>query len=353
MVKERNMNLDIIRAAALLFTISRHSVNNTGLYYLSISNARSFLSAVLALLFTSCVPLFLMLTGYLCNRKKLSKRYYLGYLRILEIYLICSVFCIAFDKFYRHKPDIGLRYVFGSIVNFYGCDYAWYLMLYTGLFLMIPFLNLMYHGLTSQKQKLALVCTFFALSALPSLLNLYINLYSLWWKNLYPICFYFTGAYLSEFKPQKKAGGCALLLLALLLAFTAFNTLYFKGEGMLFSSVYFDHFECYTITVLIFVTLLCIKAPAHGSLIGRTFAWVSELSLAAYLCSAISDGFIYHIFVRYVPVYYERLLYILPMALLSLAMSLIMAQVVHWLYIPISRCVNRIVERSVPAPKAQ
>lgn len=353
MVKDRNINLDIIRAVALLFTISRHSVNNTGLYYLSVSNARSFLSAVLALLFTSCVPMFLMLTGYLCNRKKLSKRYYLGYLRILEIYLICSFFCIAFDKFYRHKPDIGLRYVFGSIVNFYGCEYAWYLLLYTGLFLMIPFLNLMYHGLTGKKQKLALICTFFALSALPSLLNLYINLYSLWWKNLYPICFYFTGAYLSEFKPQKKTGSYALLLLASLFGLTAFNMLHFDGVGSLFSAVYFDHFECYIITVLAFVTLLSIKAPAHGSFIGRAFTWVSELSLAAYLCSSISDGFIYPIFVRYVPVYYERLLYILPMALLSLAMSLIMAQVVHWLYIPFSRCVNRFVERFFPEPKTQ
>ena len=176
--KKRNLNLDLIRCAALLCVPCMHGLDNTGLYNIQLTTAGDILMMVLRILFTVCIPLYIMLTGFLCNRKELSVRYYLGYVRVYLIYLLCCIPSLLLECFHKHSLS-GAREIIGSVINFYCNGYAWYIQMYTGLFFMIPFLNMMYHGCSSKKQKQVLIATFFALSILPSFLNAYVQLYSL------------------------------------------------------------------------------------------------------------------------------------------------------------------------------
>ena len=173
--KERNLNLDLIRCVALLMVPIMHSLDHTGLYDQQLYGAANQSMIAVKTLFTTCIPLYVMLSGFLNNRKALSARYYLGLIRILGVYLICGIACLAFEQCsgIAHRSPAEMV---SALVNFSCCDYAWYIMMYFGLFLMIPFLNMAYYGLKTQKQKLVLVATFLALSVLPSLLNLYFQL---------------------------------------------------------------------------------------------------------------------------------------------------------------------------------
>ena len=185
--KKRNLNLDLIRCLALFLVPCIHGLDNTGLYTIALTTAADKAMVGIKLIVTNCIPLYLLLSGYLCCRKSLSVRYYLGYLRIYLVYLLCAIPCVLLEYFYEHSLH-SLSDIIGSVINFYCCGYAWYIMMYTGLFLMIPFLNLIYQGCATQRQKQLLIASFFALSILPSLLNSYVHLYSLWWEKLYPIC---------------------------------------------------------------------------------------------------------------------------------------------------------------------
>ncbi len=89
-VKIRDINLDLVRCAALLMVPIMHSLDHTGLYEQLLYSWPDRLMIAVKTLFTCCIPLYVMLSGYLNNKKRLSARYYLGLIRIVVTYLICG-----------------------------------------------------------------------------------------------------------------------------------------------------------------------------------------------------------------------------------------------------------------------
>ena len=252
--KKRDLNLDLIRSFALVAVLSMHYYDNSGFYNTVIDRPGDFVMAMVRMLCATCVPLFIMLTGWLCSGKKLSARYYIGILRIIELYVLSTLACIIFEALYLDS-SLSLKYIVSGLINFELNGYAWYLLLYGGLFLMMPFLNMMYAGCATKGRKLLLTGTFFALSILPSLLNSYAHIYPLWWSKLYPICYYFTGAYLREYSKKISSLKYGLLLLSLLLLFCSYTQLRFHGSAVDFQAVFYDHYQVYVLTVLVFLFL--------------------------------------------------------------------------------------------------
>lgn len=336
---KRNLNLDLIRCFALIAVLIMHYFDNSGFYTISIDGAADFIMAIVRLLFTSCVPLFLMLTGWLCRNKQLSPRYYLGILRIMELYILCTVACIIFESLYLGN-NRSLREMVSGLINFEIDGYAWYVLLYGGLFLMMPFLNMMYHGCATKKQKQILVFTFFSLSVLPSLMNIFFHVYSIWWEKLYPICYYFTGAYLGDYLNRKRPVFTGFVLVVLLMVFYVFNQFLFDGQAINYEGINYAHYQIYFVSLLIFVLLFSLDLERIPRLISKIIYKIAELSFAAYLLSWISDGIIYREFVPFFPRPEDRFIWILLLVPLSLIGSLLMAQLVHWIYTPIDRLIR-------------
>ena len=348
--KKRDLNLDLIRCFALVAVLIMHYYDNSGFYTVSMDGPGDFLMAVVRMVFVSCVPLFLMLSGWLCSGKTLSLRYYLGILRILELYLISSLACVVFEFLYLDS-ELGLRDILGGIVNFELNGYAWYVLLYGGLFLMMPFLNMMYRGCCGRRQRQILILSFLALSVLPSLFNQFVHVYSIWWSKLYPIAYYFTGAYLHDYLKREKAGRFFLALAGFTLAFCLFNQFFFHGEAGNYDGIHYDNYQAYIISVLLFAALASMKADALPKLVSRCISKVSQLSFPAYLLSWISDGIIYREFVPYFPRPEDRFIWILVLVPLSLLFSLIMAQAACWIYAPADRFLRSRLLRLLPASK--
>ena len=339
--KERNLNLDLIRCVALLMVPIMHSLDHTGLYDQQLYGAANQSMIAVKTLFTTCIPLYVMLSGFLNSRKSLSARYYLGLIRILGVYLICGIACLAFEQCsgIAHRSPAEMV---SALVNFSCCDYAWYIMMYFGLFLMIPFLNMAYYGLKTQKQKLVLVATFLALSVLPSLLNLYFQLYSLWWTRFYPLCYYFTGAYLSEYMPKARPGKWAGALLAFLAAYSVFFYFHYDANGAALIGVYQDTFPVYILSVLLFVTLFHLPLGTVPGPVAAILRKVSDLTLPAYLLTWITDSLIYPVLKAALPEGPARYPWLLLTVPLSLISALLMAQVVDWIFVPINRLTKNL-----------
>ena len=95
-------------------------------------------------LFMICVPLFIIVTGYLMKDKKLSKKYYFsGGIRVLLIYLLDSVLFLSYNAIYNNG-EFNIKYIIKSILSF-DIGYAWYIEMYFGLFLLIPFISFEYN----------------------------------------------------------------------------------------------------------------------------------------------------------------------------------------------------------------
>ena len=317
MEQKRDLNLDLIRCTALLMVPTMHGLDHVDIYSVTLQTPGDLVMMTVKILFTCCIPLWIMLTGWLCRGRRFERRYYLGYLRIYTVYLLCSILCLVFDRFVM-REEIGLRRAFGAIVNFYSCDYAWYIMMYTGLFLMMPFLNLMYNSLQTRGQKRVLVLTFMALSVLPSLLNTYVQLWSVWWKTLYPVCYYFTGAYLAEFLPRRRPGRLFAALVLCLAGYACFFFFHAHASGAALIGVYQDDFGVYVLSVLLFSALASLRLDGLGTGVRRFLVRISELSLAMYLLTWLPDRFCYRILMARVPEIRCRYIWLAPIVCVSL-----------------------------------
>ena len=87
------------------------------------------------------------------NKKKLSLKYYLGITKVIVIYVLATFGCMIFKDIYLGQPLTFKTFV-TSLINFHGANYSWYIQMYIGLYIVIPFLNLIYNGLETKKQKI-------------------------------------------------------------------------------------------------------------------------------------------------------------------------------------------------------
>lgn len=309
-LEARNSSLDIIRIVAVFTVVSVHFFLNNGFYYENVQGAPMYIMCLMRTLFSVCVPLFMLLTGYLMCHKTLSKGYYKGIRKTLVVFVIATVACMVYKAIYM-AGEFTLSELIFSTLDFSGANYSWYIEMYIGLFLIIPFLNLAYNGLKEQKQKQVLVLTFAALTVFPTLFNIYNFDAASWWANpvsneeyqklvpsfwmsVYPITYYFTGCYLREYGMKIKTRTLVITLVAALILFGSFN--FYRSYGSTFKSgiyVYWYGFEPYVLSSLLFTLLSRIKTE-NMKKGGKYVLWkLSDLALGIYLLSFIADQIIY------------------------------------------------------------
>lgn len=347
--KQRNPNLDLIRAVALLFVISSHFMLNAGFYDEIVAGKRMYLMVVIRYISVTCVPMFLMLTGYLSVNKTVSPKYFKGILGTLGYYVLTSIVCLIFRKFWLNE-DITLKLGCLSILDYSASNYAWYVEMYIGLFLLAPFLNLIYNGLADQKKKQIFLGVLIFLTCGASILNIFdlttpgfwsdptVARYNTkilpdWWSYLYPVMYYAIGCYIREYPPQISRAKLSLLIVAATVLFASYN--YYRSFGTTFQQGPWlgrSSLQNMLISVLIFVWLLNVKAEKWPNFVNQGIKKVSSLSFVAYLLSSCSDRFLYPFLNQAVYGMTDKLNYFPLMVVTSLVMALLGAQVVQWIY---------------------
>lgn len=169
-MKERNINCDILRIIAFCLVACIHNLNNMGFYKNPIYGKTMFSLIFARHLFIICVPLFLIITGYLMKNKELNKNYILKLGRIIITYLLCSIVCYIV---LRINGTWSFKEFILKLLDFTAAPYGWYVSMYIGLYLLIPFLNILWNNLKSKKQKQHLIFILFLLIVLPTVINIF------------------------------------------------------------------------------------------------------------------------------------------------------------------------------------
>lgn len=322
-MSKRNFNLDIIRSIAVLFVICVHFLLNTGFYQQSINGMPYIICIFLRVLFMSCVPLFIILSGTLLIDKKINKKYYLGIIRILITYSICSLVCFVFKN-----KGFMLKEFVSEILSFKAAPYAWYVNFYIGFFLLIPFLNIIYNSLNSKKQKKLLIFTLIFVSIIPSL-NIY-NVFPNYWQGLYPFLYYFLGAYIKEYKNDFSCKRSILIFLSTLVLFSIVN--YFLSKGKALQFIFFSDYGSVStmlISTSIFVFFYKLKLEKTPNFIKKVFYNISKASFAMYLVSYCFDSYLYKYILNYDMG--KMLLYFIPITLTVFIGSLLLGIVIEFI----------------------
>ena len=344
-LSKRSPAMDILRCLACFGVISVHFFLNTGFYTVPINNRRLYAMVYIRSFFMFCVPMFLLLTGYLNCHKKPELNFYKKLGSTLYTYVAAALFALyAYPKLYGIVKDIfslnEVHFEPNSIVNTaakilsYNTFYAWYIEMYIGLFLMIPFLNILYSNIKTQGQKKLLILTGLVLTALPAVLNVYNFKVSGWfsdpsmtvdpegkavtlnklipsfWTILYPVTYYFIGCYLREYGLKLKTWMNGLLIIA----WSGLNGLYnlWRSRDALFQwGAWCDWGSLFNViqAVLIFTFFMNLKYEKMPLFVKWCFMKLSGLTLGIYLISWSVDRLFYPILEKTEPVIHKRIDY--------------------------------------------
>ncbi|MGN1371424.1 MAG: acyltransferase [Candidatus Coprovivens sp.] len=318
---KRIAGLDIVRTIAILFVISVHYFLNTIFYKIPTTGKTMGILLSFRWLFFTCVPLFLLLTGYLSRNKEPNKKYFLGLKKVLTSYLFISIICILVRIFYFGEKRRILYWLI-SPFNFSADGYSWYIEMYIGLFLLAPFLNILYKGLEAKEKKQYLIIVFLLITSAPAIFNNYnilglnkVELYPNWWLNLYPITYYFIGSYIGEYQPKVNKKLCIFYILLVLLIQT--SCYYLLLDGSKFSwDIYGGYGSILTIILTILIFLTFYDIDIKNKIISKLITSISLCSLDMYLFSYLIDIKVYEKINKIATTPKKLMLYMFPTILL-------------------------------------
>lgn len=334
----RELNLDLIRAAAAVLVLAVHFFLNTDFYNVPLQGGGMFLSAILRMACMTCVPLFMILTGYLCTKHQWSWWYYRRLLPILLTYLLTAMACLGF-RLSVLDEEISLLGAVRRVLDFSAAPYAWYVEMYIGLFLLIPFLNAAWNAL-EKRAKGVLLLSLLVMTSLPTVTNLFGQILPSWWSNIYPLTYYVVGAWLRENPIQIRRRW--LLAGWIVMSFLVAGIRFVTDYGEVFSwSALSDWGSLFVLaeTVCLFSFLQQCKGERCPNAVRWCITRVARLALPIYLISYITDQLIYPPLCAAFPTMTFRLLFMPLMVVLSLLLSGVMAQIIEWIVRAIMRLV--------------
>ena len=276
-MKKRNINIDLIKCIAVFSVISVHYFANVGLYKTVIVGNKMCIGIIFRTLFMICVPLFIITTGYLMKNKTLSKKYYLGVFRVLIIYLIDAILYLFYNAIYNNT-SFTIKHIIKSILAF-NIGYSWYIKMHLGLFLLIPFINLIYNNLKNKKQKQILILTMLTLTSFQGIFNIKYILIPDWWISIYPLTYYFIGCYLKEYKVNINKY-LNVLLFIIVLIISSLTNIHFSNKNYFNFGVYNDWGSIFNVltSVLVFIFVANLDLSRIPNKMSRVIVKVSELS---------------------------------------------------------------------------
>lgn len=297
MKKERLVGPDILRVAAIMLVVLTHLINFNSAHFMH-SDIRSPIWTVTVFIRYTvilCVPLFLMLSGYLLSRRKTDRRHFTSIITVMISWFVLTVLTNIAEWYLFAPTAVSVPRAILNIFSFsYG--YTWYVEMYLCLFLVIPYLNMILDKL-SRRGQLGLIAVFGALTLLPTfgksfiVTGIWFNGFPEQFEGIYCITYYLIGAYIARNKPTPSRWLCAAVFIGTVGIETALNFYYSSGEyaWWLFNQYSaLPHAIATTALFLLFYRTQKLPRP-----VGAVVREISVCSFEMYLISYFTDKIFY------------------------------------------------------------
>lgn len=343
---KRNTALDIIRCFALFFVVSVHFFREMGYYDAPMQGTAMFLMTLIRTVSMICIPLFLMLTGYLNKSQQLNGKTLKKLGTILLTYLLASVFCYGYSVTCL-KQSFSVFDFLQNLFSYSAVPYGWYVGMYVGLALLAPFFNTLFRNLDKKgRQNLILVLVFLSIG--PSFLNLFLPLAPDYWLSLFPFAFYFLGAYIREYPPSFSTK-FYVLQLCFVCVISGYYNFHRAHNGAFVDGMVNDYHAIahLLIAVLFFCFILQWDTSKFSPGFSRFLEKVSRLTFGAYLVSWVYDTAFYGVLNNRISSVEQRFLYYPVMVFAVYTASLLTS----WIITKIHENIEQILKHLGEIPK--
>lgn len=206
--KERLFGLDLLKILATFTVLSVHFFLNTQFYNTNATGFSITIQVIIRNLCMICIPLFVMLSGYLNNKKDYNKKFFIELLEIIVIWLFYSIIeFITTSIMNNNLSTFNIKTMLYKISIFTACRYSWYIEMFIGLYMMTPILNRAYDSFDDKSKKIVTFLALLLTIGFSFLNGVFSNIihFPLYWGNLYFIAYYLVGKNIAYFKPDLKS----------------------------------------------------------------------------------------------------------------------------------------------------
>lgn len=310
----------MIRCIAISLVIFVHFFSYVGFYDIVLKTPIHYAITCLNTFARMCVPLFLLLTGALMREKVYSRSYFFRIFKILFVYLFSTIIILIFRMTYL-KENLSFGDCIKEIYSF--SHYAWYLEMYIGLYMIIPALNIIYHHFKEVKEKKILIIISLFITTIPSLFDFLPN----WWGTMYPISYFFLGAFIFEYISCLSVSFKRLILLFLLTLIIGAGYCFIRSYQSTYVWGAWNDWGGIIVlaeSTLFFSLLLKADFSKMPKILGKSIRVISELSFGMYIISWATDKYIN----GYLNTYVSDILSRIPYFILTVPMGLIMTAII-------------------------
>lgn len=311
--RERNVNVDLVRIFALLMVVSVHVFLYAGLYETVIDSLILSIGVYVRQFCMCCVPLFLLLTGYLQGGKEIvfGKPYVKKLSKVLVPYAIVTILLYCYFLL-QGEVEANLATM---LLGFENNGYTWYIEMYIGLYLLIPFINAGYRQLASKSSKQSLALVLCLICFVPTVVNSFEMLMMDYWFGLFPFAYYVLGMYLKEFPlNMKPAYKLAVLIISQMLNYAL--AFYEFRENLGNTLISYNNLFVAVNSVLVFHLLMDLDLRKMKRGTRTLIAMTADAVLPAFMFSTIVDKVLYQGYVLQYAETVERRLMMAPMTVI-------------------------------------
>lgn len=283
---QRQAGLDLIRCTALLFVVIFHAFLNNGYYYQPQVGGFMLLAGSVRWLSTGCIGLFLLLTGYLKSTETDIRSCWRRLPEVLLAYFLAAAVSIPVRHYIlRDTQSFGTWML--RLFGFSGVYYGWYVEMYVGLVLLMPFVNRILSNL-QDRDLLPFAAVLLFLTALPGIIK--IPVLPDYWRNSYPLTYYVLGAWIRRLQPRVHpllGIGGALAIALLLGSATVLST-----DGPLGEAVTWEFADLWILLIaaLLFISLYQMQLSISAE---KLLAFAAKGCYGGYLLSHLLDAWCY------------------------------------------------------------
>jgi surface polysaccharide O-acyltransferase-like enzyme len=235
----------------------------------------NFMAGVGRYLAYACVPLFMMLTGFLSSEKKPTFNYYFKLVKIIiEFFIVATV--VALVNVLLLGDTTSVLEIIDKILHFSYPQYSWYVNMFIGLYLLAPFLNYGYKAIPEKYKWLFIITLLIIFTSID---------FTTYWRSAYPLMYYFIGLFIQDKKFEFKK----LYLVLTLIGLCLLQTLFYMFP-ILYGVESHNNIGCVLVSTTIFLLFYNYKI-AKPNRMTKTLRCIANASLSTYLVSEIFDKY--------------------------------------------------------------
>lgn len=282
-LNKRVIGVDLVKIIAAMLVIIIHHLGGIGFYKTPFGSKGMVISTFIHMVSLSCVPLFLVATGYLLSERTITKKHYIKFLDfILEVLLI---FAAGEIMALLLRGEINFQLWLSGMKHLLK-EPPYYIGLYISTYLMSPFYNILFKNITDKQKHFLIIILIFVIS-IPNVLNKVIG--SVFFDtrpiNVWSTMYYFLGLYIRYFRPKLKRCQSFLIFIILNISYVFIVSRVLRNTTFSYLLGYYENVFTVLITASIFLVVYSVD---FGNIfIKRIIVFLSGATMSFYLGSSI------------------------------------------------------------------